>query len=140
MTSTILIADRNSHVRMFLMRELLAEGYRVKVAANGANTFKMAALPGNIDLLILDPDLPGLESVSSLVALLTQNPALRIILHTHRLSEDEVFRPMEGKGFIIIEKAGNSVEQIKAVVKKLLEGDVSSKRHSVSSKEEETLS
>ena len=50
---TILIADRNSHVRMFLLRELMAEGYRVKMAATAENVLKMAyARDGNQDGVI----------------------------------------------------------------------------------------
>ena len=59
---TILIADRNSHVRMFLMRELMAEGYRVILAATAENVLKMVFTRGDIDLLIIDPHLPGVDA------------------------------------------------------------------------------
>lgn len=39
---TLLIADRNRNVREFLKRELIAEGYGVKVARNGQEILKWA--------------------------------------------------------------------------------------------------
>ena len=57
----ILIADRNSHVREFLKREMLAEGYIVQLAENGREVLKWTYSREPIDLLILDPDLPDAE-------------------------------------------------------------------------------
>lgn len=118
--TTILIADRNSHVRMFLMREMMADGYRVKLAENGENVLKMADTPGNIDLLILDPDLSGLDVVSLLAKLREKNPNLPILLHVHRRHDDAELFLDENAWFTIIEKAGDSVERIKEAVGKLL--------------------
>jgi DNA-binding NtrC family response regulator len=119
-SATILIADRNSHVRMFLMREMMADGYRVKLAANGENVLKMTDVPGNIDLLIIDPDLPGLDAVSLLAALREKNPNLPILLHVHQHLDDEEIFLDEKAWFTIIEKAGDSVERIKEAVGQLL--------------------
>ncbi|MBW1738006.1 MAG: response regulator [Deltaproteobacteria bacterium] len=55
---TILIADRNRNVREFLKREMIAEGYRVRLAKNGQEVLKLAYQHGPLDLLILDMDLP----------------------------------------------------------------------------------
>ncbi|MBU1398308.1 MAG: response regulator, partial [Proteobacteria bacterium] len=54
----ILIADRNSNVREFLRREMMAEGYSVELAENGREVLKWAYHREPADLLILDPDLP----------------------------------------------------------------------------------
>lgn len=116
---TILIADRNSHIRMFLMREMMAEGYRVKLAGKGENVLKIAFSQENIDLLILDPDLPGIDAASLLNTLDDRIPALPIILHiSRRFCADEDFMT-DNPSFTVIEKDGDSVERIKAVVEKL---------------------
>jgi CheY-like chemotaxis protein len=117
---TILIADRNSHVRMFLMREMIAAGYRVALAASAESVVKLASVEGSIDLLILDPDLPGLEQTSFLPSLRSQNPRLPIVLHTHRSRDDEALHFDALGGLAIIEKTGDSAEKIKALVAKLL--------------------
>lgn len=117
---TILIADRNSRVRMFLMRELMAEGYRVELAASGEDLLKMVFGRDDLDLLILDPDLPGAEAASILKELIDRIPALPIVLHTHRRQDDEDLIFMENSWFTVIEKAGDSVERIKEAVGALL--------------------
>lgn len=116
---TILIADRNSHVRMFLMRELMAEGYRVELAASGEDLLKMVFGRDDLDLLILDPDLPGVEAASILKDLIDRIPILPIVLHTHRRQDEALFF-MDNSWFTVIEKAGDSVERIKEAVGALL--------------------
>lgn len=116
---TILIADRNSHVRMFLMRELMAEGYRVMSAATADHVLKIAFSREDIDLLILDPHLPGADVSSILKTLKDRIPVLSLVLHTHRQLDDEALLGDE-PWCTVIEKAGDSVEHIKAAVQKLL--------------------
>jgi len=117
---TILIADRNSHVRMFLMREMMADGYRVKLTGDGENVLKIAFTPGAVDLLILDPDLPGIEASSLLDALGERIPALPIVLHINRRYYEEKFFMEKNSLCMTIEKEGDSVDRIKEAVRKLL--------------------
>jgi len=112
---TILIADRNSHVRMFLMRELMAEGYRVQLAATAENVLKIVYSQRRIDLLILDPDLPGIEPGALLEKLADRIPVLPLVLHTHRQPDEALFNT--GNPWVtVVEKAGDSVERIKVIV------------------------
>ena len=60
---TILIADRNPHIREFLRREMMAEGYRARLAKNGREVLRLVYQRGPLDLLILDPDLPDAGEV-----------------------------------------------------------------------------
>jgi len=119
-SNIILIADRNSHVRMFLMREMMAAGYRVKLAANGDHVLKMADTPDDIDLLILDPDLPGLEGAPLLLALREKNGRLPIVLHTHSRYNQDVIDAIDSDWVTVIEKTGDSVERIRETVGELL--------------------
>jgi DNA-binding NtrC family response regulator len=116
---TILIADRNSHVRVFLMRELMAEGYRVKLAATAENVLKIVYAQSKIDLVILDPDLPGIEAGSMLEKLADRIPVLPVVLHTHR-RHDEHGLCINNPWVTVVEKAGDSVERIKEIVGTLL--------------------
>jgi DNA-binding NtrC family response regulator len=130
---TILIADRNSHVRMFLMRELMAEGHRVKLAASGDNVLKIVFGEDDVDLLVLDPDLPGVDAAAIIKDLTDRIPPLPMVLHTHRRLEETNFLP-DGRWCAVIEKAGDSVEHIKAAVERLLssaERSVSDARRSM---------
>jgi len=116
---TILIADRNSHVRMFLMRELMAEGYRVKLAATGDNVLTMVYAREGVDLLILDPDLPGCEMDAMLKVLGDRIPPLPVVLHTHQ-SKEETLCLRDDEWLVVIEKTGDSVERIKEAVGQML--------------------
>ncbi len=117
---TILIADRNPHVRAFLKRELLAEGYRVKVAENAGNAVRWVFHSDMIDLLILDPDLPDLEDSALFKELNERIPAIPVLLHTHQRSYGDYARSGGNANFTIIEKEGDSVERIKHTVRRLL--------------------
>ena len=55
---TVLITDRNRHVRNFLRRELTAEGYQVEVAADGRDLLRKISMADPSDLLILDLEIP----------------------------------------------------------------------------------
>ena len=116
---TILIADRNSHVRMYLMREMMAAGQRVKLAATGESVLKIAYTLGDVDVVILDPDLPGVEETNLIQTLRDRVPPLPVVLHTHGRHEgDDLF--VEDRCFTVIEKAGDSIERIKEAVDMLL--------------------
>ena len=79
----ILIAERSRNVREFLRRELLDEGYRVKVAGHGRELLLLIATEDPPDLLILDPDIPSSLPTQNLLRLLHQTtPALPVMVHT----------------------------------------------------------
>jgi DNA-binding NtrC family response regulator len=127
-TYKILIADRNSHVREFLRREMLAEGYSVELAENGREVLKWAYHREPADLLILDPDLPDAEESLLLKKLKQRIPYIPVILHTYTsdyLAASKIINPTE-----FVEKGGSSIEKLKKVVPEILrkdEGTVNSK-------------
>ena len=114
----ILIADRNSNVREFLRRELLAEGYSVELAENGREVLKWAYHREPADLLILDPDLPDAEESLLLKKLKQRIPYLPVVFHTFfsdYLSASKIINPTE-----FVEKGGSSIEKLKKVVTEIL--------------------
>ena len=114
----ILIADRNSHVREFLRREMLAEGYSVELAENGREVLKWAYHREPADLLILDPDLPDAEESLLLKKLKQRIPYLPVVFHTFfsdYLSASKIINPTE-----FVEKGGSSIEKLKKVVNEIL--------------------
>jgi len=111
---TILIADRNLHVRNFLKREMVAEGYRVRLAENGRNVLKWSYDSGPLDLLILDPDLPDIDESALFARLADRIPALPMVIHTLLL---DYTPPKRISGTVaFVEKSGNSMERLKQVV------------------------
>ncbi len=114
----ILIADRNSNVREFLRREMLAEGYSVELAENGREVLKWAYHRESADLLILDPDLPDAEESLLLKKLKQRIPYLPVVFHTFfpdYISASKIVHPTE-----FVEKGGNSIEKLKKVVMEIL--------------------
>jgi DNA-binding NtrC family response regulator len=115
---TILIADRNSHVRGFLQRELMAEGYNIRLAKCGREVLKWAYRLQSLDLIILDLDLPDIDQQSLFSTLHDRIPVLPIVVHS--------FQPEGAKSTVdyeyavFVEKGGNSVEKLKKVVNDIL--------------------
>ena len=115
---TILIADRNRHVREFLKRELTDEDYQVRLAKNGQEVLRWVYDKHPLDLLILDLDLPDGIEPSLLLKIKDRSPSLPIVLHG--FSSDYADHPDVLGSSVFVEKRGNSVEQLKKVVLKLL--------------------
>ena len=118
--ATILIADRNPHVREFLKREMRAEGYGVCLAKNASEVHDWIYNPEPVDLVILDPDLPGSDRISLLQELQDRIPSLPVVLHMFSFE-----RRLHG-GFldeaVFVEKSGTSILHLKQVVQNLLAG------------------
>jgi len=114
----ILVADRNPRIRDFVQRELKSEGHRVFAAENGDQLKNWLGRPGRIDVLVIDPDLPGVESNVHLGRLLTLRPALAVILHC--LPSDTTIRLSVKPDTLLVEKSGNSIDQLKQKIRMLL--------------------
>ncbi len=121
---TILVADRNPHVREFLRRELVGEGYGVRLARNGQETLDHLETPGGIDLLILDPDLPQGEDLELLEEIRGRDPGLPIVVHA--FYDDYILRSRTTANTAFVEKEGNSVDRLKAVISQVLKAGASS--------------
>jgi DNA-binding NtrC family response regulator len=115
---TVLIADRNPHVRCFLKRELAAEGFHVILAENGHEILKWSFSPSPLDLVVIDPNLPDMDSSALLQKLSGRIPPLPIVLHTLP-GEGENADDMRGM-IVFVEKGGQSVDRLKAVIANIL--------------------
>jgi len=115
---TLLVVDRNPYIRSFLQRELSAEGYEVGLATNGCQTMEWVGSNRSLDLIIIDPDLPdeyGAELIHKLHAII---PNLPIVVHTLFSASQKYHKTKEVAA--CIEKSGGSIEQLKAVVSKIV--------------------
>ncbi|MBW1900996.1 MAG: response regulator [Deltaproteobacteria bacterium] len=111
---TILIADRNRHVREFLQREMTSAGYRVLLAENAREVIKQTFHHDPLDLIVVDPDLPDSEDSGMLDDILDRIPALPVIVHTYR--SEYGISPKNMNNVVFVEKGGGSVEHLKRVV------------------------
>ena len=115
---TILIADRNSHVRGFLKRELTAEGYDIRLAKCGREVLKWAYRLEPLDLIILDLDLPDIDEHSLFSKLNDRIPVLPIVIHSFQ--PNGVKSAVNYEHTVFVEKGGNSIEKLKTVVNDIL--------------------
>jgi DNA-binding NtrC family response regulator len=88
-TGKILIADRNRHVRDFLRRELMTEGYQVEVARDGREILEMINSPNPPVLLILDLELPYLAELKVMELLQERLPSLPVVIHSFPPESEE---------------------------------------------------
>jgi DNA-binding NtrC family response regulator len=115
---TILIADRNRHVREFLKRELAAVGYRVRLAKNGREVLNWVNQPPPPDLLILDLNLPDEPEVGILEKLRQAMPSLPVVVHSFTWEYENTPAVVAAAAFV--EKGGRSIEELKRVVREVL--------------------
>jgi DNA-binding NtrC family response regulator len=115
---SILIADRNPHVRRLLERELKADGYQVRVAENGREVLEWAYRLKPLDLIILDLDLPDIDGQSLFSKLQDRIPVLPIIIHSFQ--PEGMTLSANDQHAIFVEKGENSIEKLKEVVNDLL--------------------
>lgn len=115
---TILVADRNPHVRELLKRELMAEGYGVRMARNRQELLSPLEAHQGIDLLILDLDLPMGDDPGILEDIRERIPALPVVIHT--FLNENVNYPAKFKNAAFVEKQGNSIARLKEVIGEIL--------------------
>lgn len=114
MQHTILIADRNSHVREFLRREMTEAGFRVLQAEKGRDVIDMVFHCESLMLIIIDPDLSDMEQTVLLKKIGDRIPALPVVIHAFQSDEIDYDRYLKYLDFV--EKGGRSIEKLKQVV------------------------
>lgn len=116
---TILIADRNPNVRELLKRELVSEGYKVRLARSSRQVLTCMEDPSSEpDLLIVDPDLPDMDEIPLLEVLQRKSPAFPVIVHT--FLADYIHHPIALSSAVVVEKDGRHVDRLKNIVRDLL--------------------
>jgi len=115
---TILIADRNPHVRAFLKREMENRGYQILLAGSGHEVLKWVFGTERLHLLIIDPDLPDVGRSQILKELQNRIPPLPTIIHSFSIENDILSATSDHIAFV--EKGGESIERLKQISVELL--------------------
>ena len=103
---SILITDRNRHVREFLQREFRDAGYEALVAKDGQEVLAIIQAENPPDLLILDLEMPHGDGLEILQRLLTRLPPLPVVIHAF-LAEHSNQAALE-KAAALVEKKGDT--------------------------------
>ena len=115
---TILIADRNPHVRKFLKRELADSGYRLREVHSAADLIETIFSDNTIALLVLDPDFPCLDTFDLARKIAARIPQIPVVLHGFTGSDE--LSLFEDAQAVSIEKNGGSVVTLKDTIQRLL--------------------
>ncbi len=115
---TILAADRNPHVREFLKREMMAEGFQVDLAKNAREVLERVYQNESIDLVIIDPDMPDASKEELLAQVSDRIPNLPVVIHS--FSTDDASQTKGPSDVAFVEKEGESIEALKRIVMEIL--------------------
>jgi len=115
---TILIADRNSHIREFLRREMSKEGFRILQAEKGKDVINIVYQCCPPDLVLVDPDLPDMKEALLLEIISLRSPPMPVIIHAFDSMDTDYFLYLKQSAFV--EKGAQSVEKLKQVVFEIL--------------------
>jgi DNA-binding NtrC family response regulator len=115
---TLLIVDRNPHIRNFLKREFQSEGYNVQLAKNGRELVDLIYSSAPIDLVIIDPDIPDVNQANLFKSLEDRVPLLPVAIHSDLFDYLESTSQISTAAFVA--KRGSSIESLKDVVRNLL--------------------
>lgn len=124
----IIVADRNPRIRGFLRRELADNGYHVQLVENGKELLNLIDSRLHIDLIVLDPDFPGMDPIEMAQKIGDRIPQLPVVLFCFRESE-ELSAFVNGTVFHV-EKNGQSIDILKETIQSILSGAESIARFS----------
>src|SRR5438105_13823925 len=83
---TILLVEDDSQLRALLSRILEKEGYRVLTAKDGNDAFRLCLdSDGDIDLLVTDVILPGINGIDLVQFVESRWPEVRIIMFSGQI-------------------------------------------------------
>ena len=120
MIKTIMTVDDSASVRMMVSFTLSELGFQIVEASNGNDALNKME-KGQIDMLITDVNMPGLDGIS-LVRKVRENPSYRFIPILILTTESEAGKKQEGKaagatGWIV---KPFKPEQLVSAVKKVM--------------------
>jgi len=113
---TVLVVDDDDAIRMLIEMELKEEGYQVLTASNAKDALKMVEAE-QLDLVILDIRMPGMDGLEALPRILGLKEGLKVILNTAYSQYQESFMSWAADAYII---KSADLSELKAKVKELL--------------------
>ncbi len=113
----ILVADKNQIVCDVLRRELTAEGYLVSSSGDLDQILLQIEGDNSPDLLVVDFEIPGLDSAVLVEKAQKRNPPLPVIIHTFLTAESQRDEQSGTKTYI---EESRNIEHLKSAVADML--------------------
>lgn len=112
----ILVADDEPNLRLLYKSELEADGYEVVIAKDGKEAVEKAS-SDDVDLVVLDIRMPGMDGVEALGRILDKRRTLPVILNTAYSAEKDNFMTWSADAYVI---KSADVDVLKAKIREVL--------------------
>lgn len=113
----ILIADDEPNLRLLYKSELEADGYEVVIAKDGQEAVHKAATE-DIDLVVLDIRMPGMDGIEALGKIIDGRRTLPVILNSAYSAEKDNFMTWSADAYVV---KSADVEVLKKKIREVLE-------------------
>ena len=113
---TVLVVEDDTNQRELYIEELKCEGYNVLSAANGRDALGVAR-DHDLDLIVMDINMPGMDGLDTLNHLLEINRQIPVIINTAYPSYQESFTAWSADAYVV--KSGD-LSELMGKVKELL--------------------
>jgi len=114
---TVILADRNRHVRDLLVRELVEEGWNVTACGLGRDAVTLASVSGHV--LVLDTDLPDMDPRGVVSRVRQARPEMPVVVHGHQPEDADACLALGGVCFVAKEA---DPARLKETLGRLLQG------------------
>ena len=112
-TNRILVVDDDEILSRFLERILREEGYNVQFACDGVDA--LCALDPDVDLMILDLNLPKVDGMAVLREMRPSHPKLPVLVLTARTRSESVVQALESGADDCLQKPFSYLELLARV-------------------------
>ena len=113
---TVLVVDDEKNLRILYKKELLEEGYQIVTAESGEKGIEELKNK-EIDLVVLDIKMSGIDGIQTLREILTKDRNIKVILNTAYSTYKSDFSTWSADAYII--KSSN-LDELKNKIKELL--------------------
>jgi two-component system, cell cycle sensor histidine kinase and response regulator CckA len=100
----VLVVDDEQQIREIMERVLVSCGYTVLTAGNGADALACHARTPDLDLVILDMMMPGMNGRECLAELRARDPSVRVLVTTGYTSDGSVQQMLMDGALGVVEK------------------------------------
>ncbi len=112
----ILVVDDDEAIRTLLKEELTEEGYEVITASNARDALKLVEQE-QLDLVVLDIRMPGMDGLEALPRILGLKEGLPVILNTAYAQYKESFMSWAADAYVV---KSSDLTELKEKVRELV--------------------
>ena len=114
----ILLVEDNAHQREWYETELKGDGHDVVTVASGREAVSAVEAHPNIDLVIMDINMPNMDGIEAMGKILGKHNKLPVILNTAYASYKDNFMSWSADAYVI---KSSDLTELRATIAKILE-------------------